>query len=235
MTGPGPIVQAVSALSVGAALLSTVIVLGDLSAGNQQRMWIMNVVWPLTTLWSGPLGLVAYYTLGRRGTARAVTAASLRHEPAPGTQAPFWQQVALAATHCGSGCALGDMAAEALMIVMPLVLFGSPVLGTWAVDFVFAFLLGIAFQYFTIAPMRGLALLPGLRAAIKADSVSLAAWQVGMYGWMAIALFVLYSPAALPKSRPEFWFMMQVAMCAGFVTAYPVNWLLLRLGVKEAM
>jgi Domain of unknown function (DUF4396) len=29
--------------------------------------------------------------------------------------------------------------------------------------------------------------------------------------------------------------MMQVAMFFGFATSYPVNWLLLKRGVKEAM
>lgn len=29
--------------------------------------------------------------------------------------------------------------------------------------------------------------------------------------------------------------MMQIAMIAGFITAYPVNWWLLRKGIKEKM
>jgi Domain of unknown function (DUF4396) len=29
--------------------------------------------------------------------------------------------------------------------------------------------------------------------------------------------------------------MMQLAMLAGFVTSYPVNWWLIRIGVKERM
>jgi hypothetical protein len=36
-------------------------------------------------------------------------------------------------------------------------------------------------------------------------------------------------------NTPEFWFVMQIAMLCGFVTAYPVNWILIRVGVKEAM
>ncbi len=36
-------------------------------------------------------------------------------------------------------------------------------------------------------------------------------------------------------NTPEFWFAMQAAMLAGFCTAYPVNWLLIRAGVKEKM
>ncbi len=29
--------------------------------------------------------------------------------------------------------------------------------------------------------------------------------------------------------------MMQIAMLAGFVSSYPVNWWLIRSGIKEAM
>ena len=34
---------------------------------------------------------------------------------------------------------------------------------------------------------------------------------------------------------PEFWFVMQIAMLAGFATSYPVNWWLIRAGIKEKM
>jgi hypothetical protein len=33
----------------------------------------------------------------------------------------------------------------------------------------------------------------------------------------------------------EFWFMMQIAMMFGFATAYPVNWWLIKSGIKEKM
>ncbi len=220
---------------LAAAGVSVLIVAGDLSAGHEQQMWIMNLVWPLTVLWSGPIGLFAYFALGRSGTAREARAAALLHEKPPGRDRPFWQTAALAATHCGAGCALGDLLAECFVIAVPVAFLGRAVFGTWLVDFAFAFALGVAFQFFTIAPKRGLKLVPGLVAALKADTLSLVAWQAGMYGWMAVALFVRYSPASLPKTGPEFWFMMQVAMGAGFLTAYPVNWYLLRRGLKEPM
>ncbi len=35
--------------------------------------------------------------------------------------------------------------------------------------------------------------------------------------------------------RIEFWFMMQLAMACGFFTAYPMNWWLVRVGIKTAM
>ncbi|WP_442879793.1 DUF4396 domain-containing protein, partial [Cetobacterium sp.] len=36
-------------------------------------------------------------------------------------------------------------------------------------------------------------------------------------------------------TTPEFWFMMQIAMCCGFLTAYPVNWWLVKKGIKMGM
>lgn len=124
--------------------------------------------------------------------------------------------------------------AEWTLFFFPLTLFGMKIFGSWTVDYFVALAFGIVFQYFTIAPMRDLSLGKGLLAAAKADFFSLTAWQVGMYGWMAIATFVLFGHE-LEKTSPLFWFMMQIAMLAGFLTAYPVNWWLIRAGVKEKM
>ncbi len=101
-------------------------------------------------------------------------------------------------------------------------------------DFVAAFALGVAFQYFTIAPMRNLSLRQGIVAALKADALSLAAWQLGMYGWMAIATFGIFG-REIDKTSPLFWFMMQIAMLCGFVTSFPVNIWLVSRGIKERM
>lgn len=111
---------------------------------------------------------------------------------------------------------------------------GHHIFGSWIYDYVLAFAFGILFQYLTIKPMRRLSRKEGLEAAIKADALSLTAWQVGMYGWMAIATFAIFG-REIPKSSPVFWFMMQIGMVLGFFTSYPVNWLLIRRGVKERM
>ena len=94
------------------------------------------------------------------------------------------------------------------------------------------FFCGIVFQYFTIAPMRHLPVLKGIWAAVKADALSLTAWQLGMYGWMAIAVFLIFGHE-IRKTSPVFWFMMQIAMLAGFLTSYPVNGWLVWAGLKE--
>ena len=50
----------------------------------------------------------------------------------------------------------------------------------WVLDYI---------QYYTIAPMRHPAVVQGIWAAAKADTLSLTAWQIGMYGFMAVAPF----------------------------------------------
>ena len=78
--------------------------------------------------------------------------------------------------------------------------------------------------------MRSLSVREALISAVKADALSLTAWQVGMYGWMALVIFVIFKQE-IPKTEPLFWFMMQIAMLAGFFTSYPVNWWLLKKGI----
>jgi hypothetical protein len=55
--------------------------------------------------------------------------------------------------------------------------------------------------------MRDLSPGEGLLAAVKADTLSLTAWQVGMYGFMAIAHFYMWKRvigAELQVNSPEF-------------------------------
>lgn len=226
--------HALSAVSLAAALLCTAVVIIDIARGNRQHMWIMDIVWPLTVLYSGPLGLWAYYHIGRLSTHTAMQEAKQRGVDPPSKTKPFWQKAAIGTTHCGSGCTLGDMLAESFVAVVPLTLFGHRIFGSWLLDYILAFLFGIAFQYFTIKPMKNLSAGKGIVAALKADTLSLTAWQVGMYGWMAIVVFVIFGHE-LPKTAPLFWFMMQIGMLAGFLTSYPVNWWLIRARIKEAM
>lgn len=101
-------------------------------------------------------------------------------------------------------------------------------------DYILAYLLGIALQYFSIAPMRGISGFKGIWAAVKADTLSLTAFEIGLFGWMAVAHFFIFHPDVKPN-QPTYWFMMQTGMCIGFLTAYPMNWWLIKRGLKEAM
>jgi hypothetical protein len=106
--------------------------------------------------------------------------AKMQGEVPPGMRKPFWQMCTVATTHCGSGCALGDLIGEWALVIFPLTLFGHAIFAAWAVDFGLAFLFGIVFQYFTIKPMRHLTWRQGVLATLKADTLSLIGWQIGM-------------------------------------------------------
>lgn len=216
-------------------------------ARHPQRMGIMDLVWPVTALFGTGATAWMYVRYGRLAAKQPGPAAHGDGKDGTGhALVPFPVMVAKGALHCGSGCCIGDICAEWLAFFVPSVavwfgwqhLFAEKMFAVWVLDFVFAFALGVAFQYFTIVPMRHLGRLEGIWQAVKADTLSLTAWQVGMYGFMAVAKFWLFGAllgAALDADSPEFWFMMQLAMLCGFVTSYPVNWWLLKAGVKEKM
>jgi hypothetical protein len=224
--------QVVATISIIVAIVCSGIIVIDLLSGNKQQMMIMNFVWPITGLYGGPIALVAYYTIGRKSTKKRMMMAKEQQIPMPSK--PFWQSVAVGALHCGSGCTLGDIIAETLLLLIPVVVIGSKLYGSWVIDYVFAFALGIVFQYYSIKPMKNLSPKQGFIAALKADTLSLTAWQVGMYGGMAIATFLIFKHR-LEASTIIFWFVMQFAMLLGFITAFPVNWWLLKKGIKEVM
>jgi hypothetical protein len=121
----------------------------------------------------------------------------------------------------GPACTLGNIIAEWIHFAAPFTIAEVAMFGAWSIDFACAFAIGIVFQYFTIVPMRKLPFGKGLV-------------QVDMYGWMSIVRFGIFG-AELPKTNPTFWFMMQIAMGFGFLTSYPVNWWLVKEGIKEKM
>jgi glucan phosphoethanolaminetransferase (alkaline phosphatase superfamily) len=226
--------QVVATVSIIIAFVCAIIIVIDLLNGNKQHMMIMNFVWPITALYGGPLALIAYYTIGRKSSHKKMMEANKHGQRMPSKQKPFWQSVTIGALHCGSGCTLGDMIAETFLLAVPVILFGSKIYGSWAIDFLFAFIIGIVFQYYSIKPMKNLSPKKGLIAALKADTLSLTAWQVGMYGGMAIAFFLIFK-RRLEPTNILFWFVMQGAMLLGFITSFPVNRWLLKRGIKEVM
>lgn len=225
--------SALAWLAIAIGLICAVVVAWDVWR-NPPSMRIMAVVWPLTMLYGGVAAAWFYVRYARTAHDHGESAAAHRVSVATGT------------SHCGAGCSLGDLIAEFMVAAIPTLavavgwgsLYHERIFATWIWDFVLAYLLGIAFQYFTIAPMRGGRVRDNLLAAVKADTASILAWQVGMYAVMAVLQFWAFPAlfgAALDVTSPVFWFGMQWAMVAGFASAYPMTALLIRKGVKEAM
>lgn len=228
---------------------------------HPQSMKIMNAVWILTALWGSYLALWAYNKFGRSNSMKmgdtemqmdmsgmkgmnmnemedmsGMKSMSMDMDmPMKGMNHSHWQSVALSTLHCGAGCTLADIIGEWFTNYVPVTVAGSQLLGNWVLDFILALIIGVYFQFFAIREMEKISTGHALSRAFKADFFSLLSWQIGMYGWMAIVIFVIFAANPLPKDTWIFWFMMQIAMLFGFICAYPMNVLLIKLGVKKGM
>jgi hypothetical protein len=200
--------------------------------GYRQKMRVMEWVWPVTGLYFGPIAVWGYLRYGRPTSSKWLAEQGLDEPP----DKPGWAATATGVSHCGAGCTLGDIIAEFAVFGLGVMIAGQTVLAEYLGDYVLAVALGLAFQYFAIAPMRGLSFRKGIVAAAKADILSLSAFEVGLFGWMALMAFVFFpAPHHIHPDTPVYWFLMQLGMIIGFFTAWPVNTWLIREGIKEAM
>jgi hypothetical protein len=219
-----PWLDAMSWISIILGFVTAGIISGDVVA-HPQKMRIMDIVWPITGLYFPLIGLWFYHAMGRPMAANA---------PAMKSERPHWKQIFLSATHCGSGCVIGDVLGPLIVFGFGLTLLGNVHFAEYVAEFVLAYAFGIAFQYIPIRRMRNIPPREAILDAVKADTLALVAFEVGMFGWMAIAQYVLLPSHPRPDSA-VFWFMMQIGMIFGFLTTYPANWLLIRSGIKSEM
>jgi hypothetical protein len=200
--------------------------------GYRQHMAVMGWVWPITALYAGPVGLWLYLRFGRPASTRW----QREHDENGPPRKPSWASTAVGVSHCGAGCTLGDIVAATTVFLLGLEIAGRALWPELIGDYVLALALGLLFQYWAIKPMRELTVGQGIVAAAKADFLSLTAFEIGLFGWMVVQALVLVPAGhSLHPDSPVYWAGMQLGMCLGFLTAYPVNAWLIRRGVKEAM
>ncbi|WP_377891016.1 DUF4396 domain-containing protein [Alkalihalobacillus sp. R86527] len=216
--------QLIAILSLTLGIISSFVILVDIIR-HPQKMKIMNVVWPINGLFFGPFAIWAYYKWG------LLKAKDLEYEDNRGEHA----KVFMSTSHCSAGCTLGDAVGVPIVALTGFALFGSLLYGHFIVEFLLAFAFGILFQFYALYPMqKEQGKWHSIKEALKADTFSLIAFEVGMFGWMAVVHFALFTEPPKPDSA-MYWFMMQIAMILGFGTSYPANWILVRKGIKEAM
>jgi len=231
------------ALGFGSAL---VIVVDEFLLGHRQHMAVMNLVHPITALYWGPVWLWAYFRTGRKSSHKVMREQAMRfggdveelkrkgESTDPENLRPW--HVGNAVSHCGAGCTLGDIAGEWIVFATGWTIAGATLWPELILDFPLAWTFGIVFQYFTIVPMReNIGRLEGLWLAIRADTLSIVAFQVGLFGWMTIVMLVIWPHHGIRIDSPDFWFQMQIGMILGYFTAWPVNRWLVSNGIKETM
>ncbi|MYL64912.1 DUF4396 domain-containing protein [Bacillus hwajinpoensis] len=216
--------QLISIVALSIGLLSSLVILVDIIR-HPQMMRIMNVVWPINGWFLGPFAIWSYFKWGRL-KAKNLDYDDHRGEPA---------KVFMSTSHCSAGCTLGDAVGVPIVVLTGFALLGSVLYTHYLVEFILAYGFGILFQFYAIYPMnKEDGAWSAIKEAAKADTLSLIAFEVGMFGWMAIVHFVLFAEPPKPNSA-VYWFMMQIAMILGFATSYPANWWLVKKGIKEAM
>lgn len=234
----------VACVFIGLGFLSALIVYIDINLGRYQEMSIMNIAWVITCSYSSIIGLYMYFKYARAEKATmdmggmdmkmdmgGMDMSHMDHDKPAKKSRPMWVSVFISSTHCGAGCGSADIISENLIFYAGITFWGAAIWASFIIDYIFALVIGIIFQYLNIRPMR-----PDLTAkqawmnAAKADVVSLTSFQIGMYGWIAIIHFLTTIPLA--ANTAIFWFMMQIGLMIGLLTTYPVNYVLIRLGIK---
>jgi hypothetical protein len=107
------------------------------------------------------------------------------NSPPTDSRKPFWETIFVSATHCGAGCALGDVVSEWSIFLSGVTIAGVALWPSYIFDFILAWVLGIIFQYLAIVQMRKISLREGLVEAIKADTLSFVTFEIGLFGWMS--------------------------------------------------
>jgi hypothetical protein len=217
----------VSWVAVILGLLTAIVIAFDVIA-LPQHMKIMNVVWPITGLYLPVLGWLLYGDMARR---KPMSMAKDMHA-APGGR-PFWKSVFVSTTHCAAGCVIGDIIGAPIVFWAGWTLFGERLYAEYLVLFILAYIFGIAFQYLPIRAMRRISRRVALLEAIKADTLALTAFEIGLFAWMAVIYFQFVPRPEL--TSPTYWFMMQIGMVLGFIASFPPNWYLVRAGVRPGM
>jgi hypothetical protein len=211
-------------------MIATIYIAHDiLKKRHMQRMPIMNVVWPVTVFYLFPLDLWTGWHLGHtysRTSRIDQQHLAKSHEYVSNNKdgRPFWESIFVSATHCGAGCTIGDIISTWFIFIGSIAIFGPILVTVFILDFTFAWFLGVIFQYLAISEMRNVSLKEGLVDSIKADTLSLAAFEIAIFRWMAIVAAVIFgSTWHANPTEPVFWFMMQVVMTIDFFTSYPAN------------
>lgn len=153
-------------------------------------------------------------------------------EPLPDSHERYvaarWRQVVGSTMHCVAGDGLGILFAAAALAPLHL----PP-----AVDLVVEYVVGFGFGWtiFQALFMRDMA--GSYRRSLRSTFLP---EMVSMNGVMAAmaAVSVPWKGAVAAATRPlslDFWFVMSIALCAGFLVAYPINWWLVARGLKHGM
>lgn len=174
----------------------------------------------LLTIYTGPLGVFLYVGLGCR-------------EPLPGLHERYtaarWRQVLGSTIHCVAGDGVGILVG----VVIATFLHVTPL-----VDITLEYLLGFGFgwtifQAFFMRGVSGGSYGRALSNTFIAELLSMNGVMAGMIPVMTLAMANI--PGSHDPLSLTFWFIMSMALLAGFIVTYPINWWLVANNLKHGM
>jgi hypothetical protein len=173
----------------------------------------------LVTLFTGPLGAFLY-VLGCR-------------EPLPGLHEKYvaaqWRQALGSTMHCVAGDGVGIMVGAAIGGFLLL-----PKVADVSLEYVLGFLFGWGiFQALFMRNMVGGSYVKSLRLTFIPELLSMNCLMAGMIP--VAVVWKAHDSVAMSPLSPVFWFVMSIALTVGAFIAYPMNWWLVKRGLKHGM
>lgn len=188
--------------------ISLTLLVRDFRLHNRQIDSLMKVVWFMTVVYSGPIGLWLYHASGRR---------QIRRDS-------IWRKGVRSVAHCYSGCGAGEI--TGVFIAAGLLSLDNTAIAI--TTFGFAYVFGYAMTFGPLV-QAGVPVRRALIDTFYADTLTIAAMEI-----TAISLD-LWLAANATMAEPLFWGSLILSLSIGLVAAYPVNLLLIYFGVKEGM
>jgi hypothetical protein len=180
---------------------------------------VLKWAFVILTAFTGPIGAF-FYVLGCR-------------EPLQGTHEEYvsvrWRQVLGSTMHCAAGDGIGIIVGAAI---------GAGLALTFWPDFLLEYALGFGFgwtyfQAFAMRDMAGGSYAKSLWITFLPELLSMNLLMTGMQ--LTTRFLMREIAAGDDPARPEFWFIMSMALIVGFACAYPINWWLVAHHMKHGM
>lgn len=135
-----------------------------------------------------------------------------------------WITSAQATLHCLSGCIIGEVAGLAIGVTLGLGVWLTIGLAT-ALAYVSGFTLGVV----PVMRREKKTFWQALKLIWIGEAVSIGVMEIAMN----YADYQMGGMNAGSVFEPVFWYGIMVAVPAGFIAAWPVNWWLLRRNLKK--
>lgn len=180
---------------------------------------VLKWAFMILALLTGPFA-VFFYVLGCREPLREA------HET---FVADRWRQVLGSTMHCAAGDGLGIIAGAAVAAHWQLPMWVDVSL-EYALGFGFGWTI---FQAFAMREMAGGNYLRALRQTFLPEFLSMNLLMAGMV--VARRFLMPHIDGGADPLAGGFWFVMAMALMAGFVLAYPINWWLVAHDLKHGM